>query len=93
MTLGDKFEVSGDVVARKVGGETVLLDLGSGEYFGLDTVGGRIWELLSEKAQSIADLCNAIEAEFDAPREVIEADMLALVADLRERGLIVAAAS
>ena len=49
MQLSDKFAVSDEVVAREVGGEMVLLDLASGQYFGLDTVGGRIWELLSER--------------------------------------------
>lgn len=93
MKLTDRFSTSGDVVSREVGGETVLLDLASGLYFGLDPVGGRIWELLAEKAQSLADLCNVIEQEYDAPREVIEADMVALAADLKERSLIVAEAS
>lgn len=93
MKLTDRFSTSDDVVSREVGGEMVLLNLASGLYFGLDPVGGRIWELLAEKAQSLADVCNVIEQEYDAPREVIEADMVALAADLKKRSLIVAEAS
>jgi hypothetical protein len=93
MQLSDKFAVSDEVVAREVGGEMVLLDLASGQYFGLDTVGGRIWELLSERPHSLRQLCDAIEAEFDAPRSQIEADLLALATQLSERELIVAEAA
>lgn len=91
MTLDHKFAASEDVVSREVSGEMVLLDLASGEYFGLDTVGSRVWELLSSKAQSLRELCDLIEAEFDAPRAVIEGDMIALASDLEKRELIVAA--
>lgn len=92
MKLNDRFAVCGEVVAREMGGETVLLDLNSGLYFGLDPVGGRIWELLSEAPRTIAELCDAIEAEFDAPRATIEGDLLALAAQLSEKELIVAEA-
>ena len=93
MQLTDKFAVSQDVVAREVGGEMVLLDLASGQYFGLDPVGGRIWQLLADRSQSLAELCDAIEAEFDAPRERIEADLVALAKDMSERELIVSDAA
>ena len=88
MQLSERFAVSTDVVAREVGGEMVLLDLTSGLYFGLDPVGTRIWELVTEETRSLAEICDTIEAEFDAPRDVIEADMLALAAELRDRELI-----
>ena len=91
MQLSDTFAVSEQVVAREVGGEMVLLDLESGQYFGLDPVGGRIWELLPEKPRTLSEVCDAIEAEFDAPRETIEADILTLAKGLDEQGLIVAA--
>ena len=90
MQLSTIFTASKDVVAREVGGELVLLDLASGQYFGLDPIGGRIWELLANGPQSLADLCDTIEAEFDAPRSAIEADMLSLATSLRDQELIIA---
>lgn len=92
MQLSDRFTVSDDVVAREVGGETVLLDLSSGQYFGLDTIGGRIWELLSERGQTLKELCDQIEAEFDAPRDRIEADLIVLAKQLSDQELIAAGA-
>lgn len=93
MQLSDTFKTSNEVVAREVGGEMVLLDLASGLYFGLDPVGARIWEMLSGGPHSLAQLCDAIEAEFDAPRERIESDLMALAAQLREQELIIAEAA
>ena len=93
MQLSDTFTVSEEVVAREVGGEMVLLDLESGQYFGLDTVGARIWELLSKRPHSLEELCDVIEAEFDAPRSQIEADLLALAQQMSEQDLIVAKAA
>lgn len=93
MELEKRYSASEDVVAREVGGEMVLLDLASGQYFGLDPVGGRIWEMLSDRAHSLVELCDTIEAEFDAPREQIETDMVAITIELRDKELIVAEAA
>ncbi|MEL7444662.1 MAG: PqqD family protein [Pseudomonadota bacterium] len=90
MKLNDTFTASEDVVSREVGGEMVLLDLASGTYFGLDPVGGRIWELLSNGPHSLSQVCDTIEAEFEAPRDQIEADILALFSDMGDQNLIVA---
>ena len=87
MHLETVLSADADVVAREVGGETVLLHLGSGTYFGLNEVGGRIWQLLDQGDTTLGALCEAIEAEFDAPRDVVEADLLALAAQLVDNGL------
>lgn len=88
MTLHQQFQVSDDVIGREVAGEMVLLDLASGQYFGLDPVGSLIWERLSEGPCVLSDLCDAVEAAFDAPRAQIESDMLALFAQLSEKQLV-----
>lgn len=79
---------SEDVVARDVGGEMVLLDLASGLYFGLDPVGSRAWERLSESAVTLGELTDVIEAAFYAPRDVIAADLERLIAQLTEKKLV-----
>lgn len=88
-----KFRASEDVVAREVGGEMVLLDLASGLYFGLNTVGSKVWERLSESEASLAELTDLIEAAFDAPRGVITADIEQLLVQLIEKKLVDTAAA
>ncbi len=93
VNMADTIAASDDVVSRMVGGEMVLLDLASGLYFGLNKVGSRVWELLEEAPHSGTQLCDVIEAEFDAERVDIERDVLALLGDLEERKLVVNAST
>ena len=88
MTLQDRFKGSDDVVFRDIAGEMVLLNLSSGLYYGLDPVGSRIWETFSEGPCAVSKVCDVVEAQFDASRDVIERDVLALVEDLLENELI-----
>jgi len=87
MKLSDKISVPPQVMARKVGEETVLLDLASGTYFGLDPVGARIWQLI-EGGKSLAQVCDVMVEEYDVTREVLERDALTLTAELVEKKLI-----
>lgn len=48
-----------------------------------------IWELLDGK-NSLADVREAVLAEFDAPREVVEEDLLRFVAELARIGVVTA---
>jgi Coenzyme PQQ synthesis protein D (PqqD) len=87
LKLMDRIEVSTEVMSRVVGDETVLLDLASGTYFGLNAVGARIWELIGE-GKSIAEACEILLREFDTSKETIESDALSLGESLLDRGLI-----
>jgi Coenzyme PQQ synthesis protein D (PqqD) len=83
----DKISISPQVVARELGGETVILDLSTGTYFGLDPVGARMWRLL-EAGQSLAGVCDAMVEEFEVSRDELERDVLALARDLLDKKLI-----
>jgi hypothetical protein len=93
MIAEQRYQASDDVIAREVGGEMVLLDLASGLYFGLDPVGTRIWDRLADGHCSLAEVCDTIEQEFDAPRTQIETDVHALVAQLLDKNLVSALAA
>lgn len=89
ITVNDFIAPTDNVVARKVGDEMVLLDLETGQYFGLDTVGARVWELLEQEPQTIAAICATVYAEYEAPISQIEADLSALAGQLAEKKLVV----
>jgi hypothetical protein len=66
----------------------VLLDPSGGEYFGLDEVGARIWELLPGHPTA-SGLGERLTEEYDAPRERLEADAAAFLGELDRLGLVV----
>lgn len=88
MNVDDILQSSDDAVAREVGGEMVLMHLSTGTYFGLKGVGSMIWQLIEERPRAISELRDAVAAEYDAPAELIEQDILALAEDLVAHGLI-----
>lgn len=87
MNLTDKVTVPEQVMARQVGEETVILDLASGTYFGLDPVGARIWQLFTE-GRTLAEVCATMLAEYEVTQEDIECDVLRLAEELRAKQLI-----
>ena len=87
VTLATRVQPSGEVLAQEVGGEAVLLDLASERYFGLDPIGTRIWQLLAD-APALAQVHATLCGEFDAAPERIGEDLLALVGQLSEAGLV-----
>ena len=82
------FSISPHVLAQEVGEEVVILDLSSGTYFGLDAVGSRIWRL-GTGGKNLAEICEALLDEYEAPREQVESDTVLLMEELRARNLIV----
>lgn len=87
MNLSETVQVPAGVMSRIVGAETVILDLETGTYFGLDPVGARMWALMSQ-GKTLADIADTLFAEFDVTREKLEVDLAQLVDTLREHKLL-----
>lgn len=77
---------SDQVVMRELPGESVLLDLKSGSYFGLNEVGTRAWSLMMQGA-SLQDVNESLREEFEAPPGVIQAELLRFAGELCAHGL------
>jgi hypothetical protein len=90
MNINEKLSirVSSGVLHQQIGQETVLLHPDSDEYFGLDAVGTRCWELLSSGV-GIADIIAMLLEEYDVERSVLERDLERLLEALLDAGLVV----
>lgn len=78
------------VIHESIDGEVIVIDLGTGNYYSLKGSGADVWDALA-RAGSVtqAALVDALAARFDARREELDAGVTALLADLRQEGLIV----
>jgi len=74
-------------LSQEVSGETVLLDLNSENYFGLDEVGTRIWQLLQDYGD-LQKVYDTVIKEYDVDEEQLTKDLDELMAKLVEVGLI-----
>ena len=88
MDLETKLSIPPQVMSRLVGDETVLLDLASGVYFGLDGVGKRIWESVAV-SNTLDEAVEVIVAEYKVEETQAQADVIAFANQLIERGLFV----
>ncbi len=87
MNLDRNISVSPDVISQEVSGETVLLDLESENYFGLDEVGTRIWQLIQEKGR-LRDVYDTLLAEYEVSEEQLRSDLENLVSEIEKLGLV-----
>jgi hypothetical protein len=79
--------VPAHVVLQDVEGESVLLNLDSEHYFGLDEVGTRIWAVLTQAA-SIQEAYEYLLTQYDVPPDVLRADVEELIGQLVDNGLL-----
>jgi hypothetical protein len=87
MNLNQTITLSPDVISQEVSGETVLLDLESEHYFGLDEVGTRIWQLAKE-TDDLNAIYQTLLAEYDVAENRLQQDLDNLLAEISSLGLI-----
>ncbi len=82
-----ELRTSPDVLAAKLATDTVLLDMRTKNYFQLNATAARAWQAL-ERGLSEDQVVDELCAEFDAPRETVEAEIRQLLEALMARGLV-----
>lgn len=87
ITLHSTVVASANQLSTHLDGEVVILDLGTGTYYGLADIAARIWTLLQEPttcAQMAAKLADDYAVDLDR----LETDLVAFVHNLKEIGLV-----
>jgi hypothetical protein len=85
--LATKIKVPHHVVYRSFPSETVVLNLQTGKYHGLNATAGRMLQAL-EGADCVRDAAAELAVGYEQPQEVIENDLCELCTSLLQRGLI-----
>ncbi|NLI24085.1 MAG: lasso peptide biosynthesis PqqD family chaperone [Bacteroidales bacterium] len=84
------FRRNPDLLFSDMDGETVMMSIQNGEYYGLDEVGSRIWQLL-ENPESAETLTDKLIEEYEVTRETCLSDVMEFLNMLAEKQLIIPA--
>ncbi len=74
-------------VSTRLDDEMVLLELKKGTYYGLNSVGTMIWEMV-QKPQSVEAICRAVLKEYSVEPETCKRDVLRLIEEMEAAGLV-----
>jgi len=92
LTKDSVIEKNPIICSREFDGETVMMDSKLENYFGLEKVGTRIWQLLDEP-QQIDALCTKLTAEYNVNKEQCIEDPLPFLEQLLTDEILVIVSS
>lgn len=75
------------IISRTVDDEALIIQLTSGSYYSLNVVGTRVWESI-DGTRTAGDVAKIIQDEYDAEFELIEIEVMSLLTDLVQEGLV-----
>ncbi|MBT3830424.1 MAG: PqqD family protein [Gammaproteobacteria bacterium] len=87
MNLNQTFTISDEVICQVLDDESVLLDLASENYLGLDEVGTRIWQLIDD-GETMRSVVATMLDEYDTNEDTLVGDLDKFLNDLQAQGLI-----
>jgi hypothetical protein len=87
LLLTSRIRIPDNVVYRSFPSETVVLNLQTGQYHGLNATASSMLEAL-ERSLSLRDAANAVAEEYAQPQAMVDQDMYDLCNALLARGLI-----
>ena len=87
LTGNSTLSVPPHVLSRMAADEAVVLNLESEEYYGLDGVGGRLWELV-EEGITFGQAVSTLQGEYAVDRDRLTEDLRSVLGDLVDKGLV-----
>jgi len=87
ISFADRIEVPDEVLISGLQGESVILNLNSERYFGLDEVGTRMLSVLND-AESIQAAYETLREEYDVEDETLRQDLISIIEQLLELGVV-----
>ena len=87
LSFTDRAAAPTHVLVRYLARESVLLNLETEQYFGLDETGTRMWQLVTA-SPCIDSAYQELLAEFDVEPELLRSNLVELVSRLVDSGLL-----
>lgn len=87
ISFTDRVKVQDDVLISGLQGESVILNLNSERYFGLDDISTRFFSLL-KGSESIQQAYQVLLGEFEVDPEILKRDLVEFINALDEKGIV-----
>lgn len=87
LSLDSRVKQTAAVLSAEVGEAVVLLHAERNAYYDTDSVGARVWQRLATPL-TVAEICQALQDEFEVDAATCQADVLAFLEDALSEGLI-----
>jgi hypothetical protein len=87
ISLSSKITIAQEQLSSDLGGEIVILNAKSGQYYGLNPMGATIWGLL-EQPKTVKELQELILEQYEVDALTCEQDLRELLHQMQEKGLI-----
>ena len=87
ISFADRVKMPDEILITGLQGESVILNLNSERYFGLDDVGTRFLSVLTN-ANSIQAAYETLLQEYDVEGEVLRQDLISIIGQLVDQGLV-----
>ncbi|GGI95727.1 lasso peptide biosynthesis PqqD family chaperone [Paenibacillus hunanensis] len=82
-----RFVQNKNYIASDMNGEKVMLDVQSGKYYNLGTIGGRIWDL-SAQASTVDEIVARLLEEYEVSQEVCKQQVTTFMGQMLSEGLV-----
>ena len=87
INFNSRVEVPDDVLVSELDGESVILNLKTESYFGLDDVGAWMWSVFTS-ADSIEAAYKTLKDQWDVEPDLLRKDLTSLLEQLAAEGLV-----
>jgi len=85
--INSKIVRNNKIISSDMDGETVMMSIENGEYYGINPIGSRIWELL-EHPVTLSEICELLLKKYDVDANQCQTEVLKFANHLFEKKLI-----
>lgn len=86
ITESTEVRADDNCLSTTLDGETVILHMEEGTYYGFNDVGTFVWESL-QRSQTVEEVCQSVAAEYDVEYGECHEDVKQMIAELVQKDL------
>jgi hypothetical protein len=87
LSLSTKLERNDGFIQTQIDGETVMMSIENGEYYGLAAVASQIWQLL-EKPNDLQSIVEKLTSEYDVSFEQCQIDVTEFIQNMLDEEIV-----